>query len=580
MKKRALLVVVALVFAAASLSAQSESAQIKLAAKRYLESGKKAFEEKYYGAAIEGLGLAIYYNPKLTEAYIYLAKAYIAYYDQYNELSSLDGAITNCTKAIKLAPKNAATYNDRGLAYYKKKDYDQAIADYTQAIKLDPKYALVYRNRGLAYENKGDNNQAIMDYTQALKLDPKNAATYIDRGVAYEKKKDYDQAIADYTEAIKLDPKYTLAYRNRGLAYFNKKDYDQAIADFTEAIRLNPKDSLTNYRSRGNAHYNKEDYDRAIADYTQVIQYYTRVRESAPHLVNSSVLATVYHWRGRAYSNKEDYDQAIKDYTEAIRYNPTKDAPAYYYRYRGDAYQNKGNYDQAVKDFEDVLRLDPKNAEAKKSLENARVAAAQKKKQETEQVAEQAAETKRTNAANLERLKTKVNFNGSYVNTSRGGWAALRFVDQNSSLGKTFRKDAPQALVIYSDGRTMLYPCWVNENDIVVPFPGGAEKLKVLNNNSLQSGTSSFSFIPFQSLNGKTYSLVQGGNKTIRVWSFSGKNVTAKSNNGTISGGDEWTYTFENGMVTLFFKGKEATLLTAIGPYLMSGFGELWAIDD
>jgi tetratricopeptide (TPR) repeat protein len=31
-----------------------------------------------------------------------------------------------------------------------------AVADYTEAIRLDPKYAFAYNNRGLAYRAKGD----------------------------------------------------------------------------------------------------------------------------------------------------------------------------------------------------------------------------------------------------------------------------------------------------------------------------------------------------------------------------------------------------------------------------------------
>jgi tetratricopeptide (TPR) repeat protein len=46
----------------------------------------------------------------------------------------------------------------------------QAIADYTEAIRLDPKYALAYNNRGNAYEKKGEKLKAAEDFARAKQL--------------------------------------------------------------------------------------------------------------------------------------------------------------------------------------------------------------------------------------------------------------------------------------------------------------------------------------------------------------------------------------------------------------------------
>jgi tetratricopeptide (TPR) repeat protein len=115
---------------------------------------------------------------------------------------------------------------------------DKAIADYTEAIRLDPKLAMAYCNRGVAYGSKGEYDKAIADCTEAIRLDPKLDLAYELRGLAYGSKGEYDKAIADYTEAIRLDPKFALTYHNRGLAYESKGDHDKAEADFAEAKRL------------------------------------------------------------------------------------------------------------------------------------------------------------------------------------------------------------------------------------------------------------------------------------------------------------------------------------------------------
>ena len=62
-------------------------------------------------------------------------------------------------------------------------DCEKAIADYTEAIRLDPKDAKAYYNRGVAYGEKGERDKAIADFTEAIRLNPKMAWAYIFRGV-------------------------------------------------------------------------------------------------------------------------------------------------------------------------------------------------------------------------------------------------------------------------------------------------------------------------------------------------------------------------------------------------------------
>ena len=52
-------------------------------------------------------------------------------------------------------------------------DHDKAIADLTEAIRLDPKHAIVYSDRGAAYRASGECDKAIADLTEAIRLDPK-----------------------------------------------------------------------------------------------------------------------------------------------------------------------------------------------------------------------------------------------------------------------------------------------------------------------------------------------------------------------------------------------------------------------
>ncbi|MDR0746687.1 MAG: tetratricopeptide repeat protein [Helicobacteraceae bacterium] len=217
--------------------------------------------------------------------------------ENYQEVVSL------YSQAIKLDPKYALAYYNRGVAYYYLGEYNKAIADYTQAIEFDPKYAPAYHNRGVAYDNLNDHNKAIGDFNQAIKLDPKDAYAYYNRGFAYAKLNDYSKAIDDFNQVIELKPNDAEAYNNRGFAYANLSDYNKAIADFTQAIKLDPNHAMA-YANRGVAYADLSDYNKAIADFTQAIKLDPKD-------------AYAYVNRGFAYAKLNDYKSATKDARKA-----------------------------------------------------------------------------------------------------------------------------------------------------------------------------------------------------------------------------------------------------------------------
>ena len=300
-----------------------------------LKAGGASNEKGDLDKAIADYTEAIRLNPKDADAYGNRGYAYAAKGD-------LDKAIADCTEAIRLNPKDADAYVNRGWAYGEKGDFGKAIADYSEAIRLNPKDADAHRGRGYDYDMKGDRDKAIADYTEAIRLNPKYADAYSNRGYSYLMKGDFDKAIADYTEAVRLNPKYADAYCNRGWAYWEKDDFDKAVADYTEAIRLNPKDALS-HENRGYSYGAKGDFDKAIADYTEAIRMDPKS-------------AWAYFSRGHVYGMTGDPRKAVGDYTEAIRLNP-KDATAY--QWRSVAYGQLGEQDKASADAAEAERLQP-----------------------------------------------------------------------------------------------------------------------------------------------------------------------------------------------------------------------------
>ncbi len=87
-------------------------------------------------------------------------------------------ALEDGTQAIRLNPKFAQAYANRGLAYLLKDNYDRVIADWPEAIRLAPDLASglrssladVYYKRGLANEKLGRQAEAKSDFGHANEL--------------------------------------------------------------------------------------------------------------------------------------------------------------------------------------------------------------------------------------------------------------------------------------------------------------------------------------------------------------------------------------------------------------------------
>ena len=203
--------------------------------------------------------------------------------------------------AANAAPKveekelTAQEWFERGNARLKKDDLDGAIEDCSEALRLKPDYVNAYVVRGEGRRRKYEYAAAFEDFTEALRLDHNHVNAYIGRGNVRRNKLDHDGAIEDYNEALRLKPDYAEAYYARGIPQLDKGDIDGAIEYFNKALRLK-SDHVGAYYVRGNARLKKNDFDGAIEDYREAI------RLDNDHVNARSQLAAAFSAkRGRHY---------------------------------------------------------------------------------------------------------------------------------------------------------------------------------------------------------------------------------------------------------------------------------------
>ena len=337
-----------------------------LAAFAHLQRGMALYDLSEYDKAIADFSEAIRLNPKNAAPWVNRGWAYL-------RKENFKEAIADFSEAIKAAPAVASSYIQRGIAYHRAGESDKAIDDYTKAHELAPRDPLALVNRGIVlYTKKGKFDEAIEDFDKALKVSPKDISALVNRGVTYRQKNDPDRAIVDFDRALKLgrttaeilksliradgtrDPtmaeladQVSQALYQRGMAYLDKLEYDAAFVDFDNAMKLTPKDPRP-FLGRGAAFLKMDEPRKAITDLDAAIKL-------APDQ------AYVYFERGTAFHRVEDYRRALADYTQSIKIDP-KEPLAYINR--GMAETFLGELDAAIDDFDTALSYAPDNVNA------------------------------------------------------------------------------------------------------------------------------------------------------------------------------------------------------------------------
>ncbi len=104
------------------------------------------------------------------------------------------------------SPNTAKDYFLTGDYQYERGACDKAVEYYSAAIKLDPKYAEAYNNRGYTYMRMRKYDLALSDLDNAIKHRPDYINALMNRGDIYNYyySVDYDKALANYNKILDL----------------------------------------------------------------------------------------------------------------------------------------------------------------------------------------------------------------------------------------------------------------------------------------------------------------------------------------------------------------------------------------
>jgi len=159
-------------------------------------------------------------------------------------------------KAATAKAKSPVLYNKIGIAELQLDRLGPARKDFGRAIKMDKQYAEAFNNRGVAYYKARNYNRAIKEYKHAIAIQD-SASFHSNLGSAYFAKKMYDVAAIEYNHALQLDPDIFERMSGAGVAAHLQSPDDRARFSFVLAKM---------YAQMGNFDRSLKYLERALED--------------------------------------------------------------------------------------------------------------------------------------------------------------------------------------------------------------------------------------------------------------------------------------------------------------------------
>ena len=224
-----------------------------------------------------------------------------------------------------------------------KGDLERAIADFDQAVRLDPKSAAAFNDRGTSYGMRGDNDRAIADFDAA------HQARSEERGRL-------QQPRLCLSQQRRHRPRHRRLQRGD---QDQRRLYDRALQSRQRLLRQarpRPRDQGFRRGDQARSAISRPPITRAASPTTTRTSSTRRSRTSArrsssirrtraPSTIAASPIAT-----------SGDFDRAIADYNQALAINPNYALALYN---RGIAYYDKRDFDRATRDMNQAIKLNP-----------------------------------------------------------------------------------------------------------------------------------------------------------------------------------------------------------------------------
>lgn len=177
-----------------------------------------------------------------------------------------DSASVYFSKSIEIAPSVEKYRTNRGVAYYKLKDYEKALKDFQDVVSTNPNEAS-YKNLGICYTDMNKLDSANKYFIKSIKYNPLYSPAWAEKARLFRKEKKYNEAVGLYNHALAgLDKPAWKRFKAECFSEINK--FDSANLIINELVYKHPENGENHY-SKGKIMLKQKKYSDACQSFAK-----------------------------------------------------------------------------------------------------------------------------------------------------------------------------------------------------------------------------------------------------------------------------------------------------------------------
>jgi tetratricopeptide (TPR) repeat protein len=263
-------------------------------------------------SALAEFGMALEFNPRLTEAYMGMG-------DIYRGWGSLQLADQRYRQAVELEPDLFDARYYLALTRQLMGRFDEAVTAYQHALILRPNDLRTHLNLASAYLQDGQPEQALTHARRAIELDRSSQPAWINLAANYALLRRFDDAVNAYRTAAELGQMNDRVLLGLAEAHLQLGNFQRA-ANVLRALSQRVDDPAAQERL-GYALFRLRRFEEALVAYNQALE----LAPEDPAALNGygATLMTLYLQRGsREHALR---DAALDSWRRSVRADPEQD---------------------------------------------------------------------------------------------------------------------------------------------------------------------------------------------------------------------------------------------------------------